>query len=219
MFNRNDDLLLCEKYKIKPNQLSLIKLYIEDPEIESEKSSKAEFMKNIHRFGKLFGIDLTKEPRAADKKKEYNTRLQNFLKENLHELIQKNILIAPPQIKGKPTALDLFEINPEFMTDFELDLYGMPDELFDTYPNFIEIKGKKAPAKNTTVEVFGIDYLKKINNCPQKHKEILELVTWAKENKCIMFGLEKFVQLRNWEALKELKEEGGGNVGFSVELG
>ena len=218
IYTRTDDLELCKKYDINPSQLLMIKLYVEDPEVSDEKTEAAEFMKNLYKFTKLFGYNMEKIPRGKEAKEKHFEQ-EKWFKENIAQaLVDKSILIAPKAPAGHTAGLDCFEISPQFIQDFAIDLYGMPDELFEAYPKFFMSNGTRYNIRNSHVEKFGAKYLRFINNQREKHEEVLELIEWAKENKSLNIGLEKFVDTKYWEALQELKEEGGEAIGFSTEL-
>ena len=74
----------------------------------------------------------------------------------------------------------------------------MGQELMDEYPTYIYISGQKAPLKDVSKRFCSLDdffffYSTQIGHNPEKHKEILDLVRWGKENNQISFNILSFV--------------------------
>ena len=44
----------------------------------------------------------------------------------------------------------------------------------------------------------------------EKHKEVMSILEWAKENDLLHFGICEFIISQKWIEYKELKEKGGG---------
>jgi len=66
------------------------------------------------------------------------------------------------------------------------------------------IKSKILPdAYKTSEAVIAAEYLKNIGNSEEEHLQVLEDVKWAKANNQIVMGLVKFVQSKNWLAIRE----------------
>ncbi len=60
-------------------------------------------------------------------------------------------------------------------------------------------------------------YGKAINWNPEKHKEILELIDWAKNyTNFIQFSLASFVVDRHWETLEALRDGKISNINFDT---
>ena len=71
-------------------------------------------------------------------------------------------------------------------------------ELFDAYPPFLSSNGKLLPLKNiakkfNTLDEFFFAYSSAIKHDPEKHKEVMELLEWGKNNNQITYGLLEFV--------------------------
>ena len=60
---------------------------------------------------------------------------------------------------------------------------------------------------NNSQELFFF-YSSQIQHNPSKHKEILEIVQWAKENNLLKFGIVEFIVSHKWNELKELRKSG-----------
>ena len=57
----------------------------------------------------------------------------------------------------------------------------------------------------SSIDDFTFFYATQIGHNPEKHKEIMELLSWAKESGHINFGITSFVVSNQWKALEELK--------------
>lgn len=87
----------------------------------------------------------------------------------------------------------------------------MGRELFTTYPTFVNINGKLAPLRDiskrfSSIDEFAFFYSTEIGHNPEKHKEVMEILKWAKDKNQISFGIINFVISHQWEALKELRD-------------
>ena len=79
----------------------------------------------------------------------------------------------------------------EFVKDFYKCSFELGKELFEIYPMFGIINGetvgiRSVSKKFDSLEDFYRFYGKSIRWNPDKHKEILELVEWAKENNILL---------------------------------
>ena len=86
-------------------------------------------------------------------------------------------------------------------------------ELLNAFPPFIVGKSGNFPIKNfskfwRSMEDFCFAYGKVLKFNLQKHKEVLELLDWAKENGLITFNIAEFIISQKWDDLKKLKESG-----------
>ena len=86
----------------------------------------------------------------------------------------------------------------------------MGQELFDAYPNWINMNGKLIPLKNVASKVNTLDefffmYSSAIKHNPETHKKVMEILQWAKENDKITSSLLNFVVSKQWEALEDLR--------------
>ena len=74
----------------------------------------------------------------------------------------------------------------------------MGQELFETYPAFVQSGIKLLPLRNISkrfhsLEEFFFHYSTLIGHSAKKHSEIIELLKWGKENGHITYGLLEFV--------------------------
>ena len=106
---------------------------------------------------------------------------------------------------NKSIVKSLFKHSPE-----------MGEELWNIYPDNTTINGITYSWKNicgkgstfNSLDDFFYFYGKQINHNPILHKEIIDLINWAKEYKQIRFSIREFVVSHKWEELKRIKESG-----------
>lgn len=218
IFTIENDIELCKQYGITLEQLSYIKIHVRDPKI-SLKDHSTKVYKLLCEFCKLYGVDITKSISTVQKvRKEYNEKKLNLAKLVKIPLMEKDILL-PINITNPDIGPDLVEINPLFISDFNINIEDMPAEVMEVYPHFIQLPGNdRFLAKNTSHQEFGLEYLKYIKNDRELHKKVVEHIIWAKENNKLLLGLRKFIETKHWEALFELRK-GGFSVGFDTNVG
>lgn len=107
--------------------------------------------------------------------------------------------------------------NKTFLKSWLKNSGEMGQELFDTYPAFLETPGKWYPLKNIakkydTLDEFFFAYSSAIKHNPEKHKEVMELLEWGKKNNQITYSIVEFVVSHKWEELRCLRENGVENI-------
>lgn len=103
------------------------------------------------------------------------------------------------------------EFNKNFLNGWIKGSCELGKELFDAYPQFLPINGKLMSLKNISKRFMSLDefffhYSVTIKHNVEKHKEIMEILEWAKEHNQINFGILEFVASQKWETLKYLKD-------------
>lgn len=103
------------------------------------------------------------------------------------------------------------EFNQHFLKSWTKHSKILGKELFDAYPPFMNINGKYAPLKDISKRFASLDdfyffYSSQIGHNPAKHKEVMDILNWAKLNNHLNFGILNFVISNQWEMLKELRE-------------
>ena len=103
------------------------------------------------------------------------------------------------------------EFNKTFIKSWAKNSLEMGQELFEAYPSFINIQGRYAPLKDVSKRFSSLDeffffYSTQINHNPEKHKNVMEILDWAKENGFITFGILSFVVSNQWKSLQELRD-------------
>lgn len=101
--------------------------------------------------------------------------------------------------------------NKNFIKSWLKNSGEMGQELFDAYPSWGQINNKTIPLKNiakkfNTLDEFFFAYSSAIKHNPETHKEVMEILNWAKENGKITSGILDFVISQQWIALKQLRD-------------
>ena len=141
--------------------------------------------------------------------------LRGAPRDTMLSLQEKGIINKSYKIpeKGKTfNPLDI-DFNKNFMKSYLQHSYDMGMELFMNYPPYMIINGKQFSLRNIAksfknLDDFAFAYGKAIKFDVEKHKEIIELVEWAKEVNILNFGIIEFITSLKWLELKELKENG-----------
>lgn len=105
------------------------------------------------------------------------------------------------------------EFNKNFLKGWIKNSGQMGQELFDAYPSYMIINGKPAPLRGISkqfisLQDFFFHYSVQIGHSIDKHKEVMEILNWAKANHKINMGILDFVISRRWLDLQELREKG-----------
>ena len=103
------------------------------------------------------------------------------------------------------------EFNKVFLKGWPKASYAMGMELFEKYPAWLEINGAYVPARDvskrfSSIEEWAFSYAKSIGHDPVKHKEIIDLIDWAIDNRVLNMGILNFTISHQWTALKELRD-------------
>ena len=131
------------------------------------------------------------------------------LKDLFESLKQKGIIHK--DYNPKTYNPDDIEFNKNFLKSWLKGSGEMGMELFHAYPPYLTINGKSYPLRNiakkfNSIEDFSFHYGTQIKHNPEKHKEIMELLEWAKENNKINIGILEFVCSHGWDSLQYLKD-------------
>lgn len=105
------------------------------------------------------------------------------------------------------------EFNKTFLKSWAKNTGEMGQELFETYPAFVQSGTKLLPLRNISkrfhsLEEFFFHYSTTIGHSAEKHAEIIELLNWGKENGHVNYSILEFVTSRKWMELKELRDNG-----------
>lgn len=103
------------------------------------------------------------------------------------------------------------EFNKNFLKKWYKFSGEMGQELLNAYPSFLNIQGKYVPLKDVSKRFASLDdffnfYATQIGSNPEKHKEVMGILNWAKENNLLNFGILNFVISNQWNNLKELRD-------------
>ena len=138
----------------------------------------------------------------------------NRLKDLFNSLKEKGIIHKSynPEVYNPNDV----EFNKNFIKGWYKQSGEMGQELFDEYPSYVEIKGRLYSLKNISKKFYSLDefyfyYSASIGHNPEKHKEVMELLKWAKEKNLINFNILEFVASRKWSLFKEMRDKGLDN--------
>jgi len=82
----------------------------------------------------------------------------------------------------------------------------MPAQLEEAYPYYTIIENRRYTIRNASAQEISENYLRGINNDEKEHERILDDIKWAVENKALNIGLKKFVDIKYWNAIRELRK-------------
>lgn len=192
----DNELLICDKYGMTPNELFITKLILLAQEDEAEYLAK--FL-SVSACKAVFRDTLIK--------------LQNI------GIILKSYKIPEPGGSLNPVEIPIMK---NFVKSFFKSSGELGKELMDTYPMFININGNLTAARGIaqkfdSMEDFFRFYGKTIKWNPEMHKKILELIKWEQENNIgfINQSIANFVINQGWNELENLKN-GGSNYNYNA---
>ena len=192
------DLGIIEKYHISPNELFVLRTLLITQENENNQIMFRFLRIPEHDRGDFRNILIS---------------LQN------KGIINKSYNI--PQ-KGEEFKPEEIPINKSLIRYFHKDSFDMGLELFEEYPQFGSINGEAIALRGVakkfdSLEDFYRFYGKSIRWNPDTHKEIIELVRWAKEQATIINqSIASFVINQGWNDLRALKNGEGTNYNFDT---
>ena len=141
--------------------------------------------------------------------------LKGAPRDTMLSLQEKGIINKSYKIPEKGQTFNPLDIdfNKLFMKSYLQHSYDMGMELFMSYPSYIMINGKQFSLRNIakgfkSIDDFAYAYGKAIRFDVEKHKEIMELLEWAKEANILNFGIIEFITSMKWLELAEMKEQG-----------
>lgn len=170
-------------------------------------------------FDEFFLIYMTFLARDEEGHEEYlNKWFSNGGKERLRELFNslKAKGIIHKTYNAESYIPNEIEFNKNFIKGWLKQSGEMGQELFNEYPSYVEIKGRLYSLKNISKKFYSLDefyfyYSTSIGHNPEKHKEVMEILRWAKEKNLINFGILEFCASQKWTQLKEMRDNGLDN--------
>lgn len=143
--------------------------------------------------------------------KWFNGGGQTKLKELFSSLKEKGIIHK----NYNPSSYipDEIEFNKTFLKRYFKQAGLLGKELFETYEPFIRINGVVHSLKNISKKFYSLEefyfwYSSTIGHSIEKHRKIIEILKWAKENNLINMGILEFVGSHKWVELERLRAEG-----------
>ena len=184
-----NQLLMMEQYRLTAEESLMIELlFLAQPE-EGHVDSLIRYL----------GMPITK------------TRLRDILL----SLQAKGIITKKYKVPEEGQKFDPESVifNENFIKNYRKYSGILGAEFFEAYPSIGIINGKEVYMKNyakrffTEEEMF-FRYGKNIGWKLDKHKEVLELIDWAKKNKCNLLNVNiaDFIISKSWEGIKQFKE-------------
>ena len=139
------------------------------------------------------------------------------LRDVLLSLQYKGIINKSYEVPEKGSILNPLDVdfNKNVVNSFLKHSLDLGMELFNAYPVFTIINGRTFSLRNITklyksLEEMAWEYGKAIKFDPEKHKEVIDLLEYGKENNLVQSGICDFIASNQWLTLKELRDGGTG---------
>lgn len=165
-------------------------------------------------FDEFFLVYMTLLARDEENHSEYLAKwFANGGKDRLRELFnslkEKGIILK--SYNAESYVPNDIQFNKNFIKNWYKQSGEMGQELFDNYVPFLNINGKLMPLRNISKKFYSLDefyfyYSSNIGHNPDKHKEVMDLLKWGKDNGQIKYNIVEFVASHKWDELKYLKE-------------
>lgn len=145
----------------------------------------------------------------------YNNKLNTIALRNCIESLQeKGVILKSYKIPPEGSSFDPenIEFNRNYLNKYRKYSGILGQEFFNEYPHFINIKGitynlTNYAKKFNSEEDFYYSYGKSIGWNLEKHRFVLDLIRWGKENtNFINTNIADFVISKGWDRLQELKD-------------
>lgn len=133
------------------------------------------------------------------------------IQELYNSLKEKQVIIK--SYNSKKYEPDEIEFNSVFIKRFFKLSGELGKELYVAYPNNTIINGRVVFLKNITKKFLNLSdfyfwYASTIGHSIEKHKKILEILEWAKNQNLIHCGIIEFVGSNQWIQFDELRKSG-----------
>lgn len=105
------------------------------------------------------------------------------------------------------------EFNSNFLKKYFKLTGQLGQELYNAYPSYMYINGKIVSLKNISkifrdLNELYFKYASIIKHNVDKHKEILDILEWAKSQDLVTVSLPEFIISCKWNEYKELRDKG-----------
>lgn len=131
---------------------------------------------------------------------------------NLFESLKKKGVILK---NYNPSAYipEEIEFNSNFLKKYFKLTGQLGQELYNAYPSYMYINGKIVSLKNISkifrdLNELYFKYASIIKHNVNKHKEILDILEWAKSQDLVTVSLPEFIISCKWNEYKELRDKG-----------
>jgi hypothetical protein len=150
----------------------------------------------------------------------------NFLINILTNLQDKKVINKTFKIpeKGQSLDFDLIPFSKNFIKMYIKESNQAGKELFDTYPQFVNINGKFCSLRNfTKAGLYSLDefcryYNKQIKMDKTVHDHVIEMLKFGKDNNLINYSIIEFISSQKWLEIEHIKESGSINGYKNSEL-
>lgn len=129
-----------------------------------------------------------------------------------------------PQNDGDKFDPNVIPINKFFIKNMYKSSFELGKELFEEYPQFTNIDGnvvgiRSVSKRFNSLEEAYFKYARAINNNPEIHNHIIQLIKWGKDKDLIKYTLSSFIIDRRWLELEALKDGSISNIDYeSIRL-
>lgn len=118
---------------------------------------------------------------------------------------------------------DEIEFNQNFLKQYFKLTGELGRELMNAYPTTLYINGKAVSLKNISkkfmdLQEFYFWYASTIGHSISKHREIMNILEWAKMNDLIHIPIIEFVASCKWNEFKEMKDKGVQGQGSTYDV-
>lgn len=108
---------------------------------------------------------------------------------------------------------DEIEFNQNFIKQYFKLTGELGQELMDAYPTTLYINGKTVSLKNISKKFrdlpeFYFWYASTIGHSISKHREVIDILEWAKINDLIHIPIVEFVASCKWNEFREMRSKG-----------
>lgn len=133
------------------------------------------------------------------------------LKKLFESLKEKGVILK----NYNPSAYipEEIEFNSNFLKKYFKLTGQLGQELYNAYPSYMYINGKIVSLKNISkifrdLNELYFKYASIIKHNVNKHKEILDILEWAKSQDLVTVSLPEFIISCKWNEYKELRDKG-----------
>ena len=191
-----EEICLLDKYGLTPNELLVVRVLL-----ILQYNNEEELFQNLMVTLKHINLPL---------------------REVLVQLQKKEVILKSFKIPNSGEKFDPYSIpiNKNFIKTLYKSSFEMGKELFDSYPQFGSINGNVVPLRTVakhfdSLEQAYFKYGKAIGFNPEKHKVIIELTKWAKDNNILNCSLSSYIINNGWLDLQAMKD--GNTANFNVD--
>ncbi len=191
------EIVILNKYKLSPNELFILRLiliYINEGDGSLLKKYLEIPVENREGLGK-----------------------------SLIKLQEKGIILKSYNIPESGKTIDFSEIpfNKNFLKGLYRESYEIGKELFEHYPQFATIGSNVVPIRGVSKKFDSLEdayfaYGKAIKWSPDTHRQIIELIDWARDKNIINTTLCNFIIDRKWIDLEAMKNGNTVNINYDA---